>query len=113
MPLGIGKTDVLYNGVADGTKVAVSSSGQDIAGYHLLNTTAAPAYLQIFYKASADVTVGVTVPDAAIPLPTSGGATMQFAGKGWRIPTALTIAGTTTPTGAVGAACHVVLYRNQ
>lgn len=110
--VGIGKTRSLYSASVAGTKAEVIATDVDIAGYHLLNETAAVAYVQVFYKLAAAVTVGTTTPDVVIPLPASGGATMKFEGKGWRIPTALTLAATTTSGGATGAACFITLFRS-
>lgn len=73
------------------------------------NTTAAVAYLQIFYKAAASVTLGTTVPDAVIPIPASGGIGVD---TGWHINSGaagVSIAATTTRTGLTGATCDVFL----
>ena len=112
--MSAGMIDVLYSGVMTGTKAQVSDVEQDIAGYHILNETAALSYLQIYYKLAAAVTVGTTVADLVIPLPASGGATMKFEGKGWRTRgTGLTIAHTTTSTGAVSAAGYATIWRSR
>lgn len=83
----------------------------------VMNTTAAAAYLQMFNRSAASVTLGTTAPDHVIPVLASGGAVISF-GEGWRFPgggvlnTALSIAGTTTRTGSTGAAIDVFLALN-
>lgn len=81
---------------------------------HLVNTTAATAYLQIFKNSAANVTLGTTAPDWTIRLnanesrditvPWSLGGEGKQAGASLA---ALSIAGTTTATGAVTAAISV------
>lgn len=108
---GTGLFDSLFHSAVDGTKVQVSAVPVDIGAYHILNTVAAITYVQFFYKLAASVTVGSTTPDFTIALPASGGATLNFSGKGWRTRGPLTIASTTTATGSTGAASHVSLYK--
>ena len=64
-----------YNASVAGTKAAVKASAGQLYGYHILNTTAAIAYVQCFNVASASVTVGTTTPDFVLGLPANGGAT--------------------------------------
>lgn len=106
-----GLYDSLFSAAVTGTKVQVSAVPVDIGGYHMLNNAAAITYVQVFYKLAADVTVGTTVADVVIPLPVSGGATINFAGKGWRTRGPLTLASTTTRTGNTTATTDVVIWK--
>jgi len=93
------------------TAAQVSAVPIDIGSYHILNLTAAVAYIQVFYKLAANVTLGTTVADFHIPLPASGGATLNFGGSGWRTRGPLTLASTTDTTGSTTAASFVSLYK--
>lgn len=106
-----GSFDTFYSASVTGTKAQVSAVPVDIGAYHMLNNAAAISYVQVFYKLAADVTVGTTAPDVVIPLPTSGGATLNFEGMGWRTRGALTLAATTTRTGSTTATVDVTLWR--
>ena len=106
-----GSFDTFYSASVTGTKAEVSAVPVDIGAYHILNNAAAISYVQVFYKLAADVTVGTTVADVVIPLPASGGATLNFEGKGWRTRGPLTLAVTTTRTGSSTATADVVLWK--
>lgn len=106
-----GSFDTFYSASVTGTKAEVSAVPVDIGAYHLLNNAAAITYVQVFYKLAADVTVGTTVADVVIPLPVSGGATLNFEGQGWRTRGPLTLAATTTRTGSTTATIDVVLWK--
>jgi len=111
MPMANGAFDSLFSAAVTGTKVQVSAVPVDIGAYQMLNNAAAITYVQVFYKLAADVTVGTTVPDVVIPLPVSGGATINFSGSGWRTRGALTLASTTTRGGNSTATTDVVLWK--
>lgn len=106
-----GSFDTFYSASVTGTKAQVSAVPVDIGAYHILNNAAAISYVQVFYKLATDVTVGTTVADAVIPLPASGGATLNFEGKGWRTRGPLTLAVTTTRTGSSTATADVLLWK--
>jgi len=106
-----GSFDTFYSASLTGTKAQVSAVPVDIGAYHMLNNAAAITYVQVFYKLAADVTVGTTVADVVIPLPASGGATLNLEGKGWRTRGPLTLAATTTRTGSTTATVDVVLWK--
>lgn len=108
---GTGMFDTLFSAAVTGTKVQVSAVPVDIGAYHMLNNAAAITYVQVFYKLAADVTVGTTVADAVIPLPVSGGATINFSGQGWRTRGPLTLASTTTRTGNTTATTDVLIFK--
>jgi hypothetical protein len=103
--------DSCFSASVTGTKVEVSAVPLDIGAYHMLNNAAAITYVQVFYKLAAAVTVGSTAADVVIPLPVSGGATINFAGKGWRTRGPVTMAATTTRTGSSTATVDVVLWK--
>lgn len=83
----------------------------------LVNTTAATAYLQIFCKQSSQVTLGTTAPDFTIRLPTNAASgfiqpiafpvPIGWFTVGGTPGSGLSVAATTTPTGATGAAISV------
>ncbi len=85
-----------------GTATSIKASAGQLYGYHLFNTTAAVAYVQIFNVASGSVTLGTTTPDISIGIPASGGVTVNF-DKGIAFGTAISYACTTTRTGSTGA----------
>lgn len=105
-----GLLDVFYSASVTGTKAQVSAVPVEIAAYHILNNDAAIRYVQCFFKLAADVTVGTTVADVVIPLPSSGGATLSME-KGWLTRGALTLAVTTTRTGSTTGTADVVLWK--
>ncbi len=85
------------------TAVLIKSGFQSLGGYHLLNTTTAAAYVQVFdAAAAADVTVGTTTPTFVLGLPASGGAANSFA-KPIKFTLGIVVASTTTATGASAA----------
>ena len=119
MPMAAGSFDTIFKAAVT-TAVQVSAVPVDIGAYQILNTTAAIAYIQVFYKLAADVTLGTTAPDFVIPLPASGGATLNFSGSGWRTRAGsvagvaspgLTIAATTSPSNSTTASCYVSLWK--
>lgn len=101
-----------FNDAVAGTVVAVKDAPAAIFSLSLTNTTAATAYLQIFFKKSTEVTLGTTVADLVIRLKSNAGSgdirDIAFDdGVGKPGGTGLSIAGTTTPTNSTGAAISV------
>lgn len=107
-----------FNDAVAGTAVQVKATVGQLYSLSLTNTTAATAYLQVFCKPLASVTLGTTVPDFTIRLKTNAGAGderdvvfpvgacgLNAAGTSG---TGITIAGTTTATGLTGAAISVM-----
>lgn len=87
----------------------VTGSNATLLTALVYNTTAAVAYLQVFYKAAASVTLGTTVPDAVIPIPANSGVAVD---SGWHINSGaagVSLAATTTRTGLTGATCDVFI----
>lgn len=98
-----------YSAQVAGTKLDVSTNVNHLVYYiYALNTTAAVAYLQIFDKQSADVTVGTTTPDLSFGIPANGALPLFFSDP-VRFATGFTVAGTTARTGATGAALDVCI----
>jgi hypothetical protein len=109
-----GAVDILYSAAVGGTVLDVSNVPAYISNYHIGNTTAAVAYLQIFWKAAASVTLGTTVPDVVLLIPASGGATQCFEDEGWKTRgTAFSVAGTTTRSGLTAAILEVTLFKKR
>jgi hypothetical protein len=104
MASGINK----YSAQVAATLATVSVVPVRVISLALLNTTAAVAYLQMFFRESG-VTLGVTAPDMVIPLPANGGLALTIPDGWWLGGTGLIIAGTSTRTGATGAAIDVAL----
>lgn len=79
-----------------------------IGAVEFLNTTAAVAYVQLFPKPASGVTLGTTAPTFSFGLPANGGMTLGFGPEGWVFGgTGVSVAGTTTRTGASTAAVDV------
>lgn len=97
-----------YSAQVTGTVVNVdAASSVRLHSLVLVNTTAALAYLQIFYLPAASVTLGTTVPHDVIPLLANGGVSIS---TGWRGKgLALSWAGTTARGNTTGAAIDVFL----
>lgn len=98
-------TRPFFNDAVAGTKVVVKAGVGDLYFLKLVNTTAAAAYLQLFDQVTANVTVGTTGPDWAIRLTANESVVIPV--TAWQFVNGLIIAGTTTPTGATGAAISV------
>lgn len=89
------KTNKLFNGQIDGTKVELAASGVALGSYHLMNLTPTVNYIQFFNSPAAAVTIGTTVPYFSLPLPAEGGATCFLNGLAFN--NGMTIACTTGP----------------
>lgn len=110
MPIGGGLAFMKYAQVGS-SKTDFSNVTTYIGVLEASNTTAAKAYLQIFWKAAADVTLGTTVADAVIGLPASGGVVIAFPDQGWRTNTVWCVAGTTSATNSTEALIDVSVWR--
>lgn len=94
------------------TKQQVKATGGTIYGITAVNNGSALAYIQVFNKASANVTVGTTAPDYVVPVPapssgTAGAGIREEYAKGLSFGTGITVACTTTRTGSTTATCDV------
>lgn len=97
-----------FNDAVAGAAVNIKANGfADLFMLKLVNTTAATAYLQFFDAPAASVILGTTVPKWVVRLSAnettnpSDTSMLMFRGTG------LSIAGTTGPGNAVGAAISV------
>lgn len=99
----------VYHAAALTVKAELSASPPMLAySFTVFNTTAAAAYLQVFDLASASVTLGTTTPRFALGIPASGSIFVEFE-KPMLFTVGFVVAGTTTATGATGAALNVVI----
>lgn len=88
-----------YQSALTSTKVQIKATAANFYGCHIYSSNSAVTYIQIFNKASANVTVGSTAPDIVLVVPAGG-----WADEGYTIPIALgtgfTVAATTTASGS-------------
>lgn len=108
----IGSGSTYYNDAVAGTVQQIKAGHGQIYALKLVNTTAAAAYLQVFFAPAASVTIGTTVADFVVPLAANEGTTVYLpvpvGGRG----SGLSVAGTTTYNGLTGAAIKVsAIYR--
>lgn len=97
-----------------GTVLDFSNQPTYVGSIEFANTTAALAYVQIFWKAAASVTLGTTVADVVIGLPASGGMALSFPDEGWRTQgTDWSMAVTTTRTGLTAALTSVTVWKKN
>lgn len=96
-----------FNDAVAGTVQQIKSTAGNIYFLNLLNTTAAAAYLQIFFLPSASVTVGTTTPNWTIRLAANERQIIHLLIPTGSTGTGLSVAGTTTATGSTGAAVSV------
>jgi hypothetical protein len=98
---------VTFNGLTAttgiaGTVVNVKTSQAELYGYHLHNNAAAVTWVQLFFKAAADVTLGTTIPDVTIKLE-SNESVRFFTEYPIRAIPALSVAATTGEVNNTGA----------
>lgn len=88
--------------VLDGTVRQVSDKTCLLLGYLFNNTDGARRWIQLFYRPATEVNLGVTPPDLTIGLGASG--SVEYDSYFARVASrGLSIACTTTETGATGA----------
>lgn len=97
------------NDAVSNTKVTMKAGRGQLFALKLVNTTAATAYLQLFDKAAADVTVGTTAPDFFFRLAANESVVISTAFP-YAFANGLVLAGTTTSTGNTGAAISVTAF---
>jgi hypothetical protein len=95
-----------FNDAVAATKQTVKAGLAKLYGFHLTNTTGLAAYLQIFDALAANVTVGVTAAKWTLRLAANESLSVPFS-MPLDFANGIVIAGTTTPTGSVGAAISV------
>lgn len=100
-----------YQSALSSTKAQIKGSAGTFGGYIMLtNPNTAETYVQVFNKASANVTVGTTAPDFVLRIP--GLASASGTGiasnlelvNGLAMSTGITVAATTTATGSTAPA---------
>ena len=99
---GISVLDSYYNGSVNATKVVVTAAPTLIQSISVLNATSAEAYLQLFDKATGDVTVGSTAPSLVFGVGAEGNPHFLFP-KPIYFKTGLVIASATARAGASNA----------
>jgi len=114
---GIGARDTdstqVYNAAVSGTKLEVTDNPNVLVySFHILNTTAAAAFLQVFDKDADNVTVGTTVADYVIAVAASGTREITYC-KPIRHTVGLTVTSTTTRGGSTGASQEVTITYNS
>ena len=106
-----GGTTLYKNIDVDESEDQVKATAGQIYWIHAINLSAAVLYLKIYNATAANVTVGTTVPDLTIPIPSNGGTDgagfVISIASGIEFDTAITIAATTgiadNDSGATGA----------
>ena len=94
-----------YRGTATGKEELNGGSGGTFRAIEFHNTTAAVAWVQVFNKPSASVTLATDPPLQSYALDANQIRTIHLPKKGWILNgTGITIAGTTTRNGSTGAA---------
>jgi hypothetical protein len=88
-------------------KAAAKTTAGGIHSYHIQNPNIVDAWVQFFDAALASVTVGTTTPVMSLWVP-AGGALDASLSAFIAFTTAITIAATTTPTGATAPAVGLV-----
>lgn len=95
--------DTLFDSSADNTAQACKASGGYLYFLEVANIDGVDGFLQLFDSAVASVTVGATTPKLSILVPHGNGSNYGSMSRVFTPPlhfnTAITYAGTTTPTG--------------
>ena len=87
------------------TTVLLAGHRTEVGWLSVVNTTAAAAYLQLFdAAATADVTLGTTLPTLSVQIAASGQTTLTNVSTIFR--KGIVVASTTTATGNTGATTH-------
>lgn len=100
------------NAALSNTKQVVKAAPGKVWWYNIFNPGVALAYLHFYDAASADVTVGTTVPTLSIALPSIATASVGVDSPqvvGLQFSTAITIAATTTPGGGTAPGTALVV----
>lgn len=104
-------TDVFFYEDLDETEEDPSATAITVYGFTCVNLDATPVYIQFFNTNT--VTVGTTSPEFSIGIPSQGDANgagiVHMFPRPVRFDTALSVAATTTPTGAGGPGLNEVV----
>ena len=102
MPSGSASYPVGADALA-GTATLIKTGAVSLSGYHIFNTTAASAYVQLYDAATASsVTVGTTVHTLVLGIPASSGACRSLS-RPLKFTNGIVAASTTAVAGATGA----------
>lgn len=93
-----------------GTPTAVKTSAGTLYGLHVLNTTGAAAYVQLFDVATGSVTPGTMQPITQFLAPANSDTMMPLPAVGLAFATAITAISTTASEGGTGSATGVMAY---
>jgi hypothetical protein len=103
----LGSPDQHYRNVDANAEVEMAGGACTLMWMHLMNMTAAVAYVHLYDALAASVTPGSTTPTYTFPLPTQGdtngaGVMLTLGSAGQRFTTGLTLVVTTTIDGSAG-----------
>lgn len=109
----VGGATPFFNDSVSSASVQIKATGAQLCALNVVNTTGATAYLQVFGKPAATVSVGTTPPDWVLRIPGTGSIALDFSTPMFiSSGTGLSVAGTTTSTGSTPAILSVgALYR--
>lgn len=96
--------DIYFNAALTNTVVSIKTVAGNIYGLRAYNAGASIAFIQVFNVTSASVTLGTTTPTEFFPVPASGGIYDDDYSTPATYSSAISIAATSTPTGAVAPA---------
>lgn len=102
-PSSSGGLSIHRNIDVDETEDEIKGSGGAIYGWYIANLGLTPRYVHFYNALAVNVTVGTTVPDMTLVIPANGSdfvAANALGAHGIEFGTAITIAATTTLTGA-------------
>ena len=96
-----------YRNIDANAEDAIKAGAGTLYWLHVVNRTAAIAYLHLYDASTASVTPGSTTPDFTFPVPTTGdtngaGFTISLGANGQVFSTAITLVVTTTVDGSAG-----------
>lgn len=96
-----------YRNIDANAEAEIKGSAGTMYWLHVMNLTAAKAYVHLYDATAANVNPGTTVPNYTFPVGTQGdtngaGFAMNFGGKGQAFANGITLVVTTTIDGAAG-----------
>ncbi len=97
-------SDTLFDSSITNAAEVLKASAGTLDGYHIVNTGAAGAWLQIFNVAAASVTLGVTAPKYPLYIPAGAVLDTPTVLPCVNFGTAMSYAATTTSTGSTAPA---------
>lgn len=100
--------DIYFNAALTNTVVSIKTVAGNLYGLRAYNAGAAYAFIQVFNVTAASVTLGTTTPTEYFPVPATGVYDDDYSTP-VTYSSALSIAATSTPTGAVAPASTQVI----